>query len=135
MHRYPIISIEDPFCRKVSGIQVQQLTQIYTITNCCLPLFALGSSPPSYIRWIPSTIIYPLDPFHHHISVGSLPQDAEMFNKLRLELEEEWEAEKEAKLIEIAETKAAAGGAKGEGEEVMVGREPVGGDATCLLQV
>jgi hypothetical protein len=30
---------------KVSRIQVQQLTQIYTITNCCLPLSALGSYP------------------------------------------------------------------------------------------
>jgi hypothetical protein len=28
---------------KVSGLQVQQLSHIYTITNCCLPLSALGS--------------------------------------------------------------------------------------------
>jgi hypothetical protein len=28
---------------KVSRLQVHQLTQIYSITNCCLPLSALGS--------------------------------------------------------------------------------------------
>jgi hypothetical protein len=39
----------------VSRLQMQQLTQIYTITNCCLSLSALGSSPPSYIRWIPAS--------------------------------------------------------------------------------
>jgi hypothetical protein len=31
---------------EVSRLQVCQLTQIYTNTACCLPLFALGSSPP-----------------------------------------------------------------------------------------
>jgi hypothetical protein len=33
------------------------LTQIYTITDCCLTRSALGSYPPSYIRWILSTRI------------------------------------------------------------------------------
>jgi hypothetical protein len=30
---------------KVSSLLLQQLTQIHTITNCCLPLSALGSKP------------------------------------------------------------------------------------------
>jgi hypothetical protein len=48
-------------------------------------------------------------------------------------MEEEWEAEAENKLAEAAETKAA--GKTPEGGEEAGGRQPVGGDATCLLQV
>jgi hypothetical protein len=32
---------------------------------------SVGSHPPSYIRWIPSTIIYPLDPIPQLLSHGS----------------------------------------------------------------
>jgi hypothetical protein len=66
-------------------LQVQQLTtpgSIQLLTAVCavcrllsavcrLPISALGSSPPSYIRWIFTIIIYPLDLHHHRISVGS----------------------------------------------------------------
>jgi hypothetical protein len=39
----------------VSRIQVQQLSQICINTDRCLTLSALGSYPPSFIRWILST--------------------------------------------------------------------------------
>jgi hypothetical protein len=54
-----------------------RLAQIHTFADLCLTLSTLGISyPPLYIRWILSIIIYPLDPIHHHISVGSYPPDA-----------------------------------------------------------
>jgi hypothetical protein len=64
----------------VSGLQVYSVHTVFQIhtlfdllSDLLLSLSAHGSHPPSYVRWIPSTIIYPLDPFLHHISVGSYP--------------------------------------------------------------
>jgi hypothetical protein len=61
----------------VRGLQVQPVhTQCSSSTHCLTcsdvfsSFFALGSHPPSYIRWIPSTIIYPLDPTHQVYAVG-----------------------------------------------------------------
>jgi hypothetical protein len=44
MWQYDYIS--DDALHLVSRLQVQQLTQFYISTDCCLPLSALGSSPP-----------------------------------------------------------------------------------------
>jgi hypothetical protein len=61
--------------------QCSKSKQCPTCADLLLSLCALGSHPPphirwilspSYIRWILSTI-YPLDPLHHHISVGQDP--------------------------------------------------------------
>jgi hypothetical protein len=53
-------------CRQCSR-SIHCLTYFDLLWTLC----ALGSHPPSSIRWIASTIIYPLDPIHHHVSVGS----------------------------------------------------------------
>jgi hypothetical protein len=67
----PSAASADSVVQEVSGLQVQPVHTVFQIHTL---LDLLWLAVVTFSTWILSTIIYPLDPIHHHISVGSYPQ-------------------------------------------------------------
>jgi hypothetical protein len=104
-------------------LQVHQLTQICDLYNkltVVCHFLHLDPDHPSYTRWILTTI-YPLDPDHHQISVGSWPPDPP--------LECEWVPSGAVHMYWVSEKDATGGGEVGDNDNDIDGRGSSLGEA------